>query len=136
MAENEPAETNVRVSAGSGVVRPPAGVRSAPLHGGYPLACAGEVLALVPPLASARPEQDQGLRCLVGPLEPALLGPFGRTGVRGGIRVTYSNVFELVLLESAASRVAVPEFPRDAHVGLSTAEGSVSDHTSTEGTTL
>lgn len=96
------------------------------MHGGDPLARAGDVLVLVPQLPSAAPEQDQGLRDL-RPLEPTRLMPVGRTGVRGGIWVTYSDILQLVLAES-------PEVPPNVHVGLSTAGVSVRDHTSTKDT--
>jgi hypothetical protein len=66
--------------------------RALGVYGGDPLACTGEVLTLVPRLPRARPEQDQGWGGLVSPLEPAGLIPVGRIGVRGGVRVTYSDV--------------------------------------------
>jgi hypothetical protein len=96
------------------------------VHGGDPLTRAGDVLALVPQFPSAAPEQAQALRDL-RPLEPALPMPVGRTGVRGGIWVTYSDMLQLVLAES-------PELPPNVHVGLSTAGISVRDHTSTKDT--
>ena len=79
-------------------------------HCGDTLARAGDVLALVPQHASAAPEQVQGLRDL-RPLEPTRLIPVGRTGVRGGIWVTYSDALQLVMAES-------PELPPNVHVGL------------------
>jgi hypothetical protein len=88
------------------------------VHGGNPLTRAGYVLALVSPLPSAAPEQDLGLRDLVSPLERALPVSLGRIEVRGGIRITYRDVLQLVLAKSPASRLAAPELPPNVHVGV------------------
>jgi hypothetical protein len=80
-------------------------------HCGDTLARASNVLALVSQLPSATPGQSHRSRDLVSPLELTLPIPVGRTGVRGGIWVTYNNALQLVLAESL-------ELPPIVHVDL------------------
>jgi hypothetical protein len=89
------------------------------MHGGDALARAGDVLASVPQFPSARPAQHQRVRARIKPLEPAPARYLGRARVRGGIRVTDSDMFQLVVLAQAvASRPVVPELPQSIHAGL------------------
>ncbi len=47
--------------------------------------------------------------------------PNARTGVRCRIRITYSDVFELVLAEASAPRLVMLNLPLYVHARLSTA---------------
>jgi hypothetical protein len=64
--------------------------------------------------------QDQGPD-LVSPRGAAPPIPIARTGIRCRIRITYSDVFELVLAEASAPRLVMLNLPLNVHAGLPTA---------------
>ena len=87
------------------------------VHGGDPIARAGEVLALVPELSSAAPVQDQQRASVISPCELALAMPVGRPE----IRVPDSDMRQRILAETVLSRPTAPKLRWTVHVSLPTA---------------
>jgi hypothetical protein len=83
---------------------------------GDPVTGTGDMRAMMTLVAGADPEQTEDWGELVSPLELAQGRLVVRTVVEGGIRIAYSDVVKLVLVEFPASRLAVLQFCRGHHI--------------------